>query len=102
MPLAKRRYVNAHTFRNTDPRCREHHRSSVDSQLEGPVTQRFDGSFDFSMDKLVNKQSIGWWIETLLLSPDVTVTEQYPVENEQGNAVDRMNNSDAICGLPRG
>ena len=43
-----------------------------------------------------------WWIETLLLSSDVTVMEQYPVENEQGNAAIRINNSDTICGLPSG
>ena len=40
-------------------------------------------------------------VPLMLVLINVTVMEQYPVENEQGNAAIRINNSDAICGLPR-
>ena len=41
-----------------------------------PVMQRFDVFFDLRLNKRLNKQSLGWWFETLSAHYDVTLMIQ--------------------------
>ena len=40
-----------------------------------PVTRNFDLFFDLHLNKRLNKQSLGWWFETLCAHYDVAVIE---------------------------
>ena len=55
------------------PFVRGIHRWPVDSHHKGPVMRSFGVSFNVSLNKLLNKQSRGRWIEKSWLSFDVTV-----------------------------
>ena len=47
------------------PFVRGIHRSPVISPHKRPVTRRFDVFFDLRLNKLLSKQSWGWWFKTL-------------------------------------
>ena len=47
------------------PFVRGIHRSPVNSRHKRPLTRSFDVFFDLRLNKLLSKQSWGWWFETL-------------------------------------
>ena len=55
---------NGNIFRVTGPLCGEF-TGPGEFPTQRPVTRSFDVFFDLRLDKRLNKQSWGWWFETL-------------------------------------
>ena len=55
---------NGNIFRVTDPLCGEF-TGPGEIPTQSPVTRSFDVYFDLRLNKRLNKQSQGWWFETL-------------------------------------
>ena len=55
---------NGNNFRVTGPLCGEF-TGPGEFPTQRPVTRSFDVFFDLRLDKRLNKQSWGWWFETL-------------------------------------
>ena len=55
------------------------HWSSTDSPAKGPTMRSFDISFAVNLKKLIDKQYIGWWFQTLICSYNVIFMYQFIV-----------------------
>ena len=69
---------HGNAFRITGPLWGESTGHPVDSTHKEPVARTVDVSFDVSLNKLLYKQSSGWWFETPRRSYDVSVVFMFP------------------------
>ena len=53
--------------------CEENSPATGEFPAQRPVVQSFDDFFVMRLNKRLNKQSLGWWFETLSRPYDVTL-----------------------------